>query len=265
LTSVISKKTCLALGKTKLLSADNVTLLSTGGKLTTLGLFHTTLKLKVEATVKIYVVDSNIENLLGGDSATILQLVKHVDMVNLGMIKCQPVKIKLKEGTIPYSVTTARRVPIPLKEKVKRELQRMKDDGVIKEITEPTEWVSPMVPVVKPDGDVRICVDLKKLNKAVERERFIIPTIDDIIHQLQGSSIFSKLDAQSGFWQIPLDMSTAKLTTFITPFGRFYFTRVPFGISSAPEIFQRIMTDILQGITGVICYFDDILCHSKTA
>ena len=88
--------------------------------------------------------------------------------------------------------------------------------------------------------------------QAVKRERHIIPAVDDVIHQLRGSSVFSKLDATSGFWQIPLDLTTAKLTTFITPFGRFFFKRVTFGISSAPEIFQRTMIKILAGIDGVI-------------
>lgn len=101
--------------------------------------------------------------------------------------------------------------------------------NIIEEITEPTEWVSPMVPILKPNGDVRICMDLKKLNQAVQRERYIIPTVDDIIHKLKGSSVFSKLDALSGFWQLPLDPETAKHTTFITPFGRFFMKRLPFG------------------------------------
>ena len=140
----------------------------------------------------------------------------------------------------------------------------MKDNGVIEEVTEPTEWVSPIVPVLKPSGDVRICVDLKKLNQSVERERYVIPTVDEIVHQLRGSSVFFKLDAASGFWQIPLDPETAKLTTFITPFGRYFIKRLPFGISSAPEIFQRTMNELLRGIDGVICYFDDILCHTST-
>ena len=121
-----------------------------------------------------------------------------------------------------------------------------------------------MVPVVKKNGDIRICVDLKKLNKAVQRERYVIPSLEEIVHKLKGSTIFSKLDVQSGFWQIPLDPETAKLTTFITPFGRYFTKRFPFDISSAPEIFMRIVSGILEGIDGVVCYFDDILCHSKS-
>ena len=91
----------------------------------------------------------------------------------------------------------------------------MEERKIIQAVTEPTEWVAPIVPVVKPNGKIRKCADLKKLNQAVRRERY------DVIHQLKGSSVFSKLEAASGFWQIPLDPETAKLTTFITSFGRY--------------------------------------------
>ena len=91
----------------------------------------------------------------------------------------------------------------------------------------------------------------------------MIPTLDDMLHKLSGAKVFSKLDATSGFWQLPLDEDTAKLTSFITPFGRYFYKRLPFGISSAPEIFQRTMEEILAGEENVVCYFDGILIYSK--
>jgi hypothetical protein len=137
-------------------------------------------------------------------------------------------------------------------------MQKLK---VITPITEPTQWCAGMVPVLKPNGSVRICVDLTELNKAVQREIHPMSSVDESLAKLGKSRVYSKLDANSGFWQLPLDDSSKKLTTFITPFGRFYFERLPFGISSAPEIFQRTMSSILKDCDGVICHMDDILVH----
>ncbi|GFR87683.1 Pol polyprotein [Elysia marginata] len=139
----------------------------------------------------------------------------------------------------------------------------MNDLGIIEKVTDPTDWCSPMVPVLKKNGEVRICTDFKNLNKHLKRERYRVPTADFLIHKLTGSTVFSKLDLASGFWQIPLDQDTAKLTTFITPCGRSYYKPLPFGISSAPEIFQRTMVEILRNESNTICYMDGILIYSK--
>ena len=111
--------------------------------------------------------------------------------------------------------------------------------GVISKIDEPTDWCSGMVVVPKPNDGVRICVDLTRLNRHVKRERHILPSVDHVMAQIGDAKIFSKLDANSGFWQIELAPESAKLTTFITPYGRYKFNRLPFGISSAPEFFQK--------------------------
>ena len=92
----------------------------------------------------------------------------------------------------------------------------MEETGIIEQIQEPTDWCAGIVIVPKKDGGVRICTDYKKLSTAIKRERY---TVEDILHKLKGSTIFTKLDATSGFWQIPLDDESAKLTTFISPFG----------------------------------------------
>ena len=90
----------------------------------------------------------------------------------------------------------------------------------------------------------------------------VVCMVDDIL-VLAGAKVFTKLDANSGFWQIPLSPESAKLTTFITPFGRYCFHRLPFGITSAPEHFQRRMSEILRGLEGVVCMVDDILVYGK--
>ena len=140
----------------------------------------------------------------------------------------------------------------------------MESMGVITRVNQPTEWCAGMVVVPKASGKVRICVDLTKLNESVRRERHPLPAVDQTLAQLAGAKHFSKLDANSGFWQIPLDPTSSLLTTFITPFGRYCFHRLPFGISSAPEHFQRRMSEALSGLTGVVCMMDDVLIHGPT-
>ena len=173
--------------------------------------------------------------------------------------------ITLRHEVEPLCLYTARRVPHPLLPQVKEQLEKMEKQGVISPVTDPTQWCSGMVVVRKPNGGVRICVDLTTLNKDVAREVHPMKSVDDNLAKLQGSQIYTKLDANSGFWQIPLDKDSRLFTTFITPTGRFCFNRLPFGISSAPEIFQRMMSNVLHGLEGegVICHMDDILVHGQ--
>ena len=149
--------------------------------------------------------------------------------------------IHLKEGATPFCLTTPRRVPLPLMKNVQEEIKRMEQLDVIEPVDEPTEWCSPIVVVPKADGRVRICIDLTRLNQAVRREVYQMPTVKETLGSLTEGSVFSKLDGNSGFHQIVLNPESAKLTTFITPFGRYMFKRLPFGISSAPEYFQKRM------------------------
>ena len=139
----------------------------------------------------------------------------------------------------------------------------MKKLGVISKVDKPMCWCAGMVVVPKKSGDVRICADLKPLNESVLRETHPLPGVDEILAQLTGSTVMSKLDANSGFWQIPLSKDSRELTTFITPFGRYCFNKLPFGISSAPEHFQKRMSTILDGLAGVLCLMDDILIFGK--
>ena len=97
--------------------------------------------------------------------------------------------------------------------------------------------------------DLYDCVDLRELNHEVKRERFTLPTPEDITAKLKGATIFSTLAASSGYHQIRLTEESSKLT-FLTTLGRYKYNRLPFGITSASEIFQRRVTEMLQGVPG---------------
>ncbi|XP_051782102.1 uncharacterized protein K02A2.6-like [Erpetoichthys calabaricus] len=172
--------------------------------------------------------------------------------------------IQLEQGATPVALSVPRRVPLPLRDAVRAELHRMEGMGVISKVTEPTAWCSGMVVIPKLGGKPpRICVDLTPLNAVVKRERHILPAVDQTLAMLTDAMVFTKLDARSGFWQIPLTPQSRPLTTFITPFGRYHFNRLPFGISSAPEHFQRRMSQMLEGFEGVICHADDVLVYGR--
>ena len=156
----------------------------------------------------------------------------YVDLFQgVGLLHRYPHTITLQETATPHVVASPRRIPYPLMTKVKDELDRMLTAGIIEEVVESTQWVSPMVPVLKKDGKVRICVDFTELNQCVQRERFQLPVAEDLFAKMHGARYFTTLDAASGFWQIPLSPDCSSLTTFITPFGRYRFTRLPFGIT----------------------------------
>ena len=230
----------------------------------------------------VYVVSGQRRSLLSRRACETLNLVKlvAVDSVEtadyykdknpklfgcLGRMSGGDYRIQFRENAAPFEFSTPRRVSIPLMDVVKRELQRMEDLQVIRRVDTPTDWCAGMVVVAKPrvvystvEGEekqthkVRIFVDLTKLNESTMREKHDLPSVDQTLERLAGTKVFTKLDANSGFWQIPLAPSSQKLTTFITPFGRYCFRRLPFGITSAPEHSQKRMHVILEDLPEVL-------------
>ena len=151
-----------------------------------------------------------------------------------------------------------RRVPVSLREQIKAKLDEMVQRDIITSVTEPTPWVSTMLVVVKPDK-LRICIDPSDLNRAICREHYQMPTIEEVASRLTNAKKFSVLDAKDGFWQKRLDTESSYKTTFNTPFGRFRWNRMPFGISSAPEVWQRTMNEFVEYLDGVEVIADDFL------
>ena len=157
--------------------------------------------------------------------------------------------IRLDESAKPVQ-HAPRRGQVALRAKIKETLDELHSSGVIEPVTKPTPWISSMLAVPKKNGKIRICLDPKDLNKAVLRENYPMPTIEDIATRLHGAKVFTVLDAKNGFWHVKLDEESSYLTTFHTPFGRYRWCRMPFGISSAPEVFQRRMHELIEGLTG---------------
>ena len=120
----------------------------------------------------------------------------------------------------------------------------MEKAGVIVRQKEPTDPVSSVVAVVKPNK-ISICIGPRDLNEAIKREHFPMMTIEEVVANMLHAKVFSVLDATSGYWKMKLDETSSKLCTFNTLFGRYRFSRLPFGIKSAPEVFQNCMSDLL--------------------
>ena len=159
-------------------------------------------------------------------------------------------------------VHAPRRVPAALRDKLKHELREMVNDDVIAPVSEPTDWVSSLLLVSKP-GKQRICVDPRDLNRAIKREHYQMPAIEEIATRLSRARLFAVVDTTSGFWQVKLDEESSRLTTFNTPFGGYRWKREPFGISSAPEFWQRRMRETIEGLEGTEVIADDFLITGK--
>lgn len=251
-----------------------------GSRLDVVGVFVATLETenKKKSIQDLYVVKGLKKPLLGKPAIEALNILQRVNNVESNAVNPKiefpelfqslgrldnTYEIRLKENAKPFSIATPRRLPLPLKDKVEEELKCLQKQNIIRPVTNPTEWCAPIVVVPKSADKIRLCVDFTKLNESVKRENFPLPTTDQLLAQLDGATVFTKLDCNKGFHQIPLAKISQELTTFITPFGRFCYERLPFGINSGPEIFHREMTKILSGIPGVICDIDDVLIVGK--
>ena len=163
------------------------------------------------------------------------------------------------DETVSPVILPPRRVPVAMKQPLKDELTRLQEMGVIAEVDTPTDWVSSMVIVKKKSGKIRLCIDPKPLNKALKRSHYMLPVIEDIIPELTSAKVFTVCDVKNGFWHVELDQQSSYLTTFQTPYGRYRYCRMPFGISPAPEYFQQRLHQALEKIPGVFIIADDIL------
>ena len=171
-------------------------------------------------------------------------------------------RIRLEKDAKPI-INPPRKIPYALRNKVKNELDRLEKMRVIQKVTEPTEWVNSLVVVEKPNKDVRLCLDPRELNKSILREHFPMKTVEEVAAKVKNAKIYSVLDASNGYWQIKITRDSQTYTTFNSPFGRYKYLRLPFGIKSSSEVFQRAVSQILENIEGCEVIADDILIWGK--
>ena len=146
----------------------------------------------------------------------------------------------------------------------KAELDRLTKEGISTEVHENIEWINSIVPVMKPDGSLRLCLDPKDLNKAIERNQWYSRMIDDILLELANSKFKILKGATSGYWHVLLDLASSLMTTFNTPWGKFRWLHVPFGLKITSDIFQERLDKVLRLLEGVHGIADDILTHGTT-
>jgi len=171
-----------------------------------------------------------------------------------------PVTVHIKADAKPIQ-QTARRVPPALIPSLRAQIDTWLHQGVVEPVDEvkAEDFVSPLVAVPKPDKSIRWCVDLRQV------PGIQLPTADELLAQLAGAKVFSKIDLKTGYSQLEIEPESTKFFVIASPLGYFRFKRLPFGVSSGPELFQQRMEQILAGISGIVIYLDDILIFSASA
>lgn len=177
----------------------------------------------------------------------------------LGTFNKGTVSLKLKDDTVTPKFIRARPLPFGIRDKVEEEINNLVKLNVLKPV-DYSPWATPIVPVIKKSGAVRICGDFKiTINPVLEIDQFPLPRIDDLFSRLQGGVIFSKIDLSQAYAQICLDEKSKVLVTISTHKGLFQYQRLPYGVACAPSKFQKIMESLIQDIEGCVCFLDDIL------
>jgi len=237
---------------------------------------------KNQEEVAMYVVQGQGPNLLGRDCLNKLKLdwnfvfnitgsthpqfceeFPELFKPGLGTWKHGSVRLAI-DRTVKPRFLKARSVPYAMQDKVDAEIDRLVKDGIMEPI-EFVDWAAPIVPVLKSNGQVRICGDYKcTINQAAKVDKYPLPNIEDLYVKLTKGACFTKLDLSQAYQQLPLDSESKLLTAINTPKGLFVYNRLPYGVSSAPGIFQRTMEKLLAGIPMVAVYLNDILISGRT-
>ena len=256
-----------------------------GNRLSVLGTFQADVQVNGrdrEIHSEFYVIREEGPGILCTKSATELGLLKveipHINMnydrksqlkekfpscfTGIGTLKNYSLKIPIDPDVKPV-IQPVRRAAYRLRDKLELKLDELVSQDIIEKVEEPSLWISPVV-VVPKKNDIRLCVDMRQANQAILRERYPIPTVEEVLQDFNQSTVFSKLDIKLAYHQIVLDPESRQITTFMTHKGMYRYKRLMFGISCAPEMYNKIIQQTLDGCDGVQSIFDVIVVHGKT-
>ena len=251
--------------------SDIVSLGSTTAKVTVKG--HT-------CNISFIVTETLAPNILSYKDSMQLNLVQRINTVSAttkcAVLENYPQVFSNELGTLPgtYHITLnpdakpvqqpPRPVPVHLKDAYKQELDTLEQQGVIKKITQYTDWVNSIVLVKRKNNTIRVCLDPRQLNKNIATSKHLMRRLDDILPEMSGAKFFTVADTKNGYWHISLDEESKLLTTFNTPWGKYCFERLAFGLTCAGDAFQQQLDQALSGLKGVTGIADDILIWGHT-
>ncbi|XP_061176120.1 uncharacterized protein K02A2.6-like [Saccostrea echinata] len=184
-----------------------------------------------------------------------------------GIRKMEDFQVKLHiDETVKPVAQPHRRIPFHRRKKLELELKKLEEMDIIEKVDGPTPWVSPILVAPKPKNpdQVRVCIDMRRANEAILRERHLMPTIDELITDLNGAKVFSKLDLNKDYHQLELAPESRYITTFSSHVGLFRYKRLIFGVNSAAEVFQAVIQQTIEGIHGTRNISDDIIVFGKS-
>ena len=240
---------------------------------------------KMSAIAKFYVVPGQAATLLGRKTSEMLAILKVGINVNncttnidcaqpldnkaalrlkfpkvfegLGKLKGYQLKLH-QDDTVPPVAQPLRRIPFSRRQKVTSKLKQLEELDVIEKVNGPTSWINPLVAVEKPNGDIRICLDMRQANHAILREKHPVPTVEETLQEISEAKVFSKLDLNMAFHQIELHPHSRDITTFAAPGGLYRYKRLFFGVNMATEKFQQLIWQILKDCPGAYNLHDDV-------
>ena len=197
---------------------------------------------------------------------TVDQLVQsHPELFDgVGKLTNYQVKLHIDESVKPVA-QPHRRIPFHVRKQVEREIKSELEQDLIEAVKGPTEWVSPLVIAPKPHNpnEIRHCLDARQINRAIKRTRYVTPTLDDLICDLNGATVFSKIDLRQGYKQIELDEASRPITCFSTHMGLYQYKRLVFGLNSSSEVFQQTISQVFSDIEGVRNISDDLIIYGR--